>query len=940
MINEDLLGMFLTVARYQLTQVQAANNGMPLTPQQIEAVVHAVPTSLIASISSDAEREAFLKEAARRLELQQRVQIADPTVLRASRTEWYVRDRKAHRPFWRRYQNLLKFQQHFDDKTVAAVDKGSDAVLAGLGDPRESGPFDARGIVVGQVQSGKTTSYSAVINKAIDAGYRVIIVLTGLHEGLRAQTQKRIEEGVRGLATDSGDPTAAKKDQPLPLLTHGEVPIIPAMLTTRASDFSASAQHFATLSGTAPVILVIKKNATILRHVQEFFAKSHVKRVHDPVTGREEIDSLPLLLIDDEADAASVNTNIRRRRKDDDDTNPSTINREIRRLLLMFRQRSYVAYTATPYANILIHKDHVTATEGPDLFPRDFVVMLPAPSNYVGPGVFFGQGVAEEDEEPLTRPRLIRIIDDCSTDTDPLSGWMPSLHKKDHQPRIQGEEDIPSSLKDALVTFLLATTVRRLRGHQNAHNSMLVHVSRYKDVQKRVLDQVVVFLYEMKGILEGVTSSPNLVSRLEKVWADFADTETTLDPDDRGLLPAWSEVRHALLETMDIVQAKVINSSETGGLNYDANKNGLNVIAIGGDKLSRGLTLEGLTVSYFLRATKMYDTLLQMGRWFGYRPGYKDLCRLFVTRDIAEHYSHITKADEELRAEFAKMQDQNPPLRPEDYGLRVRSHPTLLITSPLKMAAGEVLTADFGGRVSQTIHFFKDTQKLQHNLDAAAALLKGIADHRVDLPLGRGGALYRDVACGTVEAFFRSYLFHPRSRGLAPEKLLNYLTNAWKAGVARNWTVHLASGGQQPVTVGSVATRAVGRGLTADGDPATIEIGVLSSPGDLVVDLEPDPTLMQELALRGAEAERKARLSACERRPESSALLVLYVAQPMSGAGKNKKPAPPAADPMPLGFAVALPRSNKVDLPEYVVNSVFFDAIEEQLIAIEEAEAT
>lgn len=948
MINDDQLAAILSVARFHLSLLPKDPSGVPLSPQQIEAVVRGVPDGIVPGVTDLGAREALLKEAARRLELEQRVQIADPTVLRSTQSEWYVGERKLNRPFWMRYQRLLRFGQSFDAKTVAAIDKGSDAVVAGLGDPRDPGPFDARGLVVGQVQSGKTTSYSAVINKAIDAGYRVIIVLTGLHEGLRAQTQKRIEEGVRGLATDSGQAGVATKDQALPLHHEGEVPCIPAMLTTRASDFSSSAQHFASLSGNAPVILVIKKNAIILRHVQEFFKESHVKRVYDIATGRNEIDGLPLLLIDDEADAASIDTKIKKK-KNDDEYSPATINREIRRLLLMFRQRSYAAYTATPYANILIHKNNETVSEGPDLFPRDFVVMLPAPSNYVGPSVFFGQGSVDEEESQV-RPDLVRIVKDCGIQRDPEVDWMPLLHKKEHKPRSNGEEDIPGSLRDAILSFLLATTVRRLRGHKNAHNSMLVHVSRYKDVQKKVLDQVSTFLYEVKGSLEGIGDSVQLTANLNHRWQDFTVSQATLSPDDRGMLPVWPEVLAALRETVELVQPRAINSTETGGLNYEASKNGLNVVAIGGDKLSRGLTLEGLTVSYFLRSTKMYDTLLQMGRWFGYRPGYKDLCRLYVTQDLADAYGHVTKADEELRAEFASMQDQIPPLRPEDYGLRIRSHPTLLITSLGKMASGEKLHVDFGGKVSQTIHFVRDADKVLRNREITCALLESIAAKEVALPEGKRGALFKNVSEDAIEAFLATYQFSARSRRLAPEKLMSYLRSAWKVGVAQDWTVYLASGGRDgtPVSLGNqYNTFAVKRGASVS-DPQAYEIGVLSSPEDLTIDLAKAPKEIAG-AKSKAEAEQKASTKACQMRPETTALLVLYVVDPTklddnaldanSANEKKKKISVCAAgELLPIGFAIALPSSNKVKLPDYVVNSVLVDELEQEFSKVDELE--
>ena len=153
-------------------------------------------------------------------------------------------------------------------------------------------------------------------------------------------------------------------------------------------------------------------------------------------------------------------------------------------------------------------------------------------------------------------------------------------------------------------------------------------------------------------------------------------------------MPSWEEVSSQLPDVVSDIQVRMINGTAKDALDYSEYEGaGLKVIAIGGDKLARGLTLEGLCVSYFLRASRMYDTLMQMGRWFGYRPGYLDLCRLYTTPDLSEWFGHIADAAEELREEFDIMAATGA--TPREYGLKVQSHPVLMVNLKAKDEVGE-----------------------------------------------------------------------------------------------------------------------------------------------------------------------------------------------------------------------------------------------------------
>ncbi|MEQ1673192.1 MAG: Z1 domain-containing protein, partial [Hyphomicrobium sp.] len=360
--------------------------------------------------------------------------------------------------------------------------------------------------------------------------------------------------------------------------------------------------------------------------------------------------------------------------KPDEEHDPTQINMLIRQILRKFAKSTYVGYTATPFANIYIHDRGETKTEGPDLFPRSFIINLPAPSNYDGPVRIFGLE-ASDDERAVQPLPLVRVLDEYAEHTE--TPWLPQGHKNGHRPHFGGEDQLPPSMIEAMRAFILVCATRRARGQMNAHNSMLVHVTRFTSVQNMVRKQVETELSSIKRrIRYDSAASGGELAELEKLWkSDFEPTSATFRafaPERDFKSVTWKEVLAHVPDAVEIVQVKTINGKASDILDYDTHKSvGLNVIAIGGDKLARGLTLEGLSVSYFLRASRMYDTLMQMGRWFGYRPGYLDLCRLYMTKELRDWFCHITEASEELRREFDHMALLNQ--TPKDYGLKVRS---------------------------------------------------------------------------------------------------------------------------------------------------------------------------------------------------------------------------------------------------------------------------
>ena len=635
---------------------------------------------------------------------------------------WLVSSRKTNWHYWSRYQQWL--EKTLSTATVDALDLSIDRILGLLEDPLREGSWDRRGLVVGHVQSGKTANFSGLVCKAADAGYKIVIVLAGLHNNLRSQTQIRLEESFLGYETSSVDSS-------IRLVGVGRIDsdpdIRPNCATNRSDngDFNTRvARHYAISPEQRPWLFVVKKNKTVLKSLFEWIV-NHVADATDAGSGRRVVSNLPLLLVDDEGDHASVDTGEQLFNQDgspNEEHEPRAINRYIRKILHSFSKSAYVAYTATPFANIFIHRRNATAREGPDLFPQSFIINLATPSNYVGPVHLFGLRSTEGRTSGLP---LIRKIADHD---DGPGGWMPHRHRKEHVPLSNGQNTVPPSLREAIAAFVLSCAARVARGHGLEHSSMLIHVTRFNLVQERVHFQVEEVVRQMRQRIIRKIDSENLIDELRDLWSgDFEPTFKKMEHDFPDLerspdLPSWADVIKYIPDVLGDIETRMINGTAGDVLDYERHSGrGLKVIAIGGDKLSRGLTLQGLSISYFVRTSKMYDTLMQMGRWFGYRPGYLDLCRLYTSPDLVEWFEHITDASEELREEFDTMADSGA--TPREYGLKVESHPVLMVTSPLKMRSARSLQLSFSGDILETVAFHRTPEILSANLEATNRLI-------------------------------------------------------------------------------------------------------------------------------------------------------------------------------------------------------------------------
>lgn len=728
--------------------------------------------------------------------------------------------------FWNRYNSYISKKVSPD--TLNKLDNLTDDILDRISDPTISGQWDKRGMVVGQVQSGKTSNYIGLINKAADAGYKLIIVLAGMHDSLRSQTQIRIDEGFLGFnsqrslqysrsnkigvgffnAIDSN--TSATLDLPANALTTSNL----------TGDFNrkVAQSNGIHLFGSDPIVAVIKKNGSILKNLISWLATWGDKQSD----GKLVIRNIPILLIDDEADNASINVSKEK---------VSTINGCIRALLSLFEQSSYVGYTATPFANIfipLLDEKSVKGldltikdfefTVGQDLFPKDFIINIPAPSNYIGPEKIFGLPSNGNDESDFFDPfPLIRIIKDYQSDhgkiesdndliqlpnlvEDDIYQFIPDKHKKnDPLP-----DYLPSSLKYAVKCFLLSCAARYVRGQQNVHNSMLIHVSRFIVWQDRIASLVDAELKFYQRQIE--LRSGTIFQELKEIWEKDYEITTNFvlnntfgynDPDINNI--HWNEINKALYPASSKIEVRAIHGDKNlAGLHYhnispldyfasEQKGNYLSVIAIGGDKLSRGLTLEGLTISYYLRASKMYDTLMQMGRWFGYRPGYVDLCRIFTSRELSRWYKHITIASDEMRKDFDYMFHLKK--TPKEYGLKVRTHPGVLkITAANKFRYKKLMFLSFSGSLEQTYQFQIDESKFKNNLEAANDLISKLGSTIAQLnDQNPKQTLIWQTNFQIITRFLQSYRIDPAVMDV--NKISDYITAQANKGNLVNWTV-------------------------------------------------------------------------------------------------------------------------------------------------------
>lgn len=710
---------------------------------------------------------------------------------------------------WSRHEAYLRTQPKWKPHQIASIAEESLRIISKTA-PVSRPEFQCRGLVVGYVQSGKTANFTAVAARAADVGYRLIIVLSGIHDSLRNQTQRRLDLELAGVGIDW------------------------ITLTDQTTDFHEPevADGFAS---TGTVLIVAKKITPVLKRLNQWFGK---------LEGR--LTDVPVLLIDDEADQASINTrgnrgdpSIDTETASDDDTAPSLTNALIRDILRKIPRATYIAYTATPFANILIDPDASDSQVGEDLFPRDFVVQLPRPDGYTGTEELFGTSAQGRD--------VLRPVD--PTDVKALK---PKQRRKSEAIVVRGPLNLPQSLADALLTFALAGAIRLLRGQAGKPHTMLVHVSQVQQDQLRIGAAIE---EQIRNWFHHENAEPGVLKQM------FRSTLAGLGTVE---LPCAEEaVLEEAVTNLARLQVVVLNSTTGDELEYDV-KPGRQLVAVGGNRLSRGLTLEGLTIAYFLRTTTLADALLQMARWYGFRAGYEDLIRIWTTEGIAQWFVELALVEESLRDSITALSKAGR--RPDQMAIRMRAHSKLLLTSKNKSRMQTDDARSWSGENPQTILFpLYDRELLERNVDLASALLR----QHPPTQDAHGGAMAHDVPPEDIALFLRRYEGHPNSIAFQGAEIANWILERAEAGELVNWTVFVANPQRErQVLLGGRPFGLVRRSLQANES-----IGILIDPRHEGVDLHGGPENYRTASGFNARAMR-------EERPARQGLLLLYPLDP------------------------------------------------------------
>jgi hypothetical protein len=692
------------------------------------------------------------------------------------RMTWYAGPRP-NDPCWPKLLSLLESLPEFDEVALQSLDDATTRIVSLLEHPA-TGQFKTKGLVLGYVQAGKTTNYAGVVAKAADRGYRLVIVLAGIHNELRWQTQGRL---IRQLV------------EPNQELWH--------QLTDPTRDFRPTANapaYFARYSGQK-VLCVVKKNAVVLRRLIAWLGEAS-----------QQLGSIPALVIDDEADQAGIATR--------------TINPLIRSLLDVLPRVGYVGYTATPFANLLVDPS------SDDLYPRHFIVDLPKQEKHFGTESIFGRDPLDgEDPGDYDDGALdmVRIVPDGEVAyVRPAS----SSEVDDFTPAVTGE------LRRSILYFWLATAARRLRGSGIRHSTMLLHTSLRVAVHESfrapigTLKQTVLTRLEQRD--EGLVDELRMLwdAEIERVNASDLG-EIAVEFDD--LLPQLASV---------VRESKTILDNSRSAERLDYSGPAVVAIAVGGNTLSRGLTLEGLIVSYFVRAASAYDTLLQMGRWFGYRRGYPDLPRIWMTEELRGWFRHLAGVEAEIRRDIDRyMQDDVTPLT---FAVRIQAHPTLAITAAAKMEHAVLAAAAYGGLRIQSRYFHADDNAwLRRNQLAAKSLVEAMGG--VDAAEGKqgiSGYIWRDIASEVVLAFLDRYGVHEKAPDNATQLLARYVHNRNDLGRLQRWNVAVigsstAHRGDFDYGKGVRVPRVI-RSRVQGSPPTAADIKTLMSRRDAAVDLD------------------------------------------------------------------------------------------------------
>ncbi|MEU6654942.1 Z1 domain-containing protein [Streptomyces sp. NPDC046900] len=767
------------------------------------------------------------------------------TVIAREHVPWYTGERATARSFyWPAYERKLQ-QKKWHPEAIADLDEASRAVVERLTDPEQPARRQAKGLAVGYVQSGKTANFTGVVAKALDAGYRLVIVLGGTLNLLRAQTQRRLdmeligqENILRGADLSDLDSLVGidyVEDEDWPkFVQHGGRPSAQRAfdierLTTRDKDYKSLEQgiralEFEKRDPTKPLydpvnlhhaaarVMVVKKNKAVLTKLV-----SDLKKIHGI------LGEIPALIIDDESDQASVNTSDPSKWAKGA-TERSTINGLISKLLELLPRAQYVGYTATPFANVFVDPG-----DAQDIFPSDFLISLEAPAGYMG----------------------VRDFHDLDSPLPDSERTPANSQEKAHVRSIT--EKTGDLLQEAMDSFLLAGALKLFRADRGVdaepfrHHTMLVHQSVRTDDHAELALRINSMWHQA-----GYASTQGH-SRLADLWErDFRKVSAARaadlpNPDSYDeLRPYISRARQRISSggnPVVIVNGDTDRYFEQLDLDFDRTPHVWKIL-IGGTKLSRGFTVEGLTITYYRRTARQADTLMQMGRWFGFRPGYRDLVRLYIGReepltrtrtvDLYEAFEAICRDEELFRQElkqYAELIDGKPQVIPDEVPPLVAQHlPWVKPSARNKMFNAELVEIRSPGRPIELLSYPQEPAALARNVDRWAPVLKTFPTESTAIPslTARGGVATRPFTA-QISRIKHAELLAVLSRlEWAGERLfvphLNYLAQLdGRLALVTDWLLiasQLTEGNRVEASVAGSAPLSLSRRTRQRGTPA------------------------------------------------------------------------------------------------------------------------
>jgi hypothetical protein len=685
-----------------------------------------------------------------------------PVVISEEHKDWYsTTELHGHEWYWPKYRDLLA-EKGWPAQAISAVDDASGKVVERLADPSDSTIYQSRGLVLGHVQSGKTANFAGVIAKAIDAGYRLVIVLSGTLNLLRAQTQRRLDmeligrenilRGASEFESDYADDPAWAKGH---FATFGALPSTLGgfdivRMTTSIEDYKSLQQGIVALEfekqeparplydpqnlhRSSARLMVVKKHKGVLAKLVK-----DLKKIKTPLS------EIPVLIVDDEADEASVNTANPAR----PDATRTAINQKISELLRLLPRAQYIGYTATPYANVF-----VDPSDAEDIYPKDFIISLPPPEGYMG----------------------ARDFHDFDSPIEPDERTVANSNEKAHvRGIVVQDEDDDTCLQEAMDMFVLTAAMKLYREEKGGlgsgyfnHHTMLVHESRLQADHRDLLGRMTKLWWDA-----GYTGASGH-ERLRRLFETDIMPVSEARASGQAIPSTFAELAHHLGDAVfriggDNQPIILVNGDpdiEKGQADFD--KRPIWKILIGGQSLSRGFTVEGLTISYFRRSTNNASTLMQMGRWFGFRAGYRDLVRLYLGReetlgrkeiDLYEAFEAICLDEEDFRSEvrqYAEPVNGEPQIRPKDVAPLVSAHlPHIKPTSANKMYNARLAERESAGEWQEPVAYPTAAAGLRHNTGLWTSVLESLSTETKEFshPDGDRGQYRFSALTGRLDA--------------------------------------------------------------------------------------------------------------------------------------------------------------------------------------------